>query len=392
LLGYNVEYSSVAFALFFIGEYAHIVFASTFSVVVFLGGWQPPTGTFERAFLFILTPSIVYPLDFLIHLPQSLETYPSFAYGWLMLIHLFDWIVSVILYIKVALLFFMIKSIKLLTVLNYKYLYCLVFFNYYLIFPALIYKILFWTGTILFWFAIYPITFIMSKVFISLIYLICATKFKLFVQFIFVVWTYLMLVKYKEQITLYLSKRKKWLRICILAFLVGFTLTVGIVLLLPVFGKLLVILLVNISSFILPYCSFFLLDKIKLPMIFIDPTVKQIFGALCLYLPYISGYLFAYLDNIYDTFPDTAHKFYLLLNGIEIFDPVTKSIFAVHTYFIIKVNVIIFIFILARAALPRFRYDQLMRLGWKVFLPLSLLFTIFTATLVFCFGGFPPVK
>jgi NADH-quinone oxidoreductase subunit H len=38
----------------------------------------------------------------------------------------------------------------------------------------------------------------------------------------------------------------------------------------------------------------------------------------------------------------------------------------------IKVSLLYFIFLWARAALPRYRYDQLMRLGWKIFLPLSL--------------------
>ncbi len=41
-------------------------------------------------------------------------------------------------------------------------------------------------------------------------------------------------------------------------------------------------------------------------------------------------------------------------------------------WFILKTSVIIFIFIWIRATLPRYRYDQLMRIGWKVFLPLSL--------------------
>jgi len=42
--GYNVEYSSLAFALFFLGEYANILFMSAFSVILFLGGWLPFLG------------------------------------------------------------------------------------------------------------------------------------------------------------------------------------------------------------------------------------------------------------------------------------------------------------------------------------------------------------
>jgi NADH-quinone oxidoreductase subunit H len=41
-------------------------------------------------------------------------------------------------------------------------------------------------------------------------------------------------------------------------------------------------------------------------------------------------------------------------------------------WFILKVSALMFVFLWVRATLPRFRYDQLMRLGWKVFLPFSL--------------------
>ena len=38
-----------------------------------------------------------------------------------------------------------------------------------------------------------------------------------------------------------------------------------------------------------------------------------------------------------------------------------------------------FLFALSKAIVPRYRYDQLMRLGWKVFLPLSLAMVVFVA-------------
>jgi NADH-quinone oxidoreductase subunit H len=53
----------------------------------------------------------------------------------------------------------------------------------------------------------------------------------------------------------------------------------------------------------------------------------------------------------------------------------------------IKTCMFLFIFIWVRASLPRYRYDQLMRLGWKVFLPLSLGWVIFTAGILFSFGS-----
>lgn len=46
----------------------------------------------------------------------------------------------------------------------------------------------------------------------------------------------------------------------------------------------------------------------------------------------------------------------------------------------LKTAAILFIFLWTRATLPRFRYDQLMRLGWKVFLPFTLLWLVLTAT------------
>ena len=44
--GYNVEYSAMTFALFFLGEYANMLLMSTFSAILFLGGWLPPFDIF----------------------------------------------------------------------------------------------------------------------------------------------------------------------------------------------------------------------------------------------------------------------------------------------------------------------------------------------------------
>jgi NADH-quinone oxidoreductase subunit H len=48
-------------------------------------------------------------------------------------------------------------------------------------------------------------------------------------------------------------------------------------------------------------------------------------------------------------------------------------------WFLLKASMVFFMFGLVKAFVPRYRYDQLMRLGWKVFLPLSLFFLIVTA-------------
>jgi NADH-quinone oxidoreductase subunit H len=47
----------------------------------------------------------------------------------------------------------------------------------------------------------------------------------------------------------------------------------------------------------------------------------------------------------------------------------------------------VFLFILVRGVLPRYRYDQLMRLGWKVFLPISLALILFYASILIAFNG-----
>jgi NADH-quinone oxidoreductase subunit H len=57
----------------------------------------------------------------------------------------------------------------------------------------------------------------------------------------------------------------------------------------------------------------------------------------------------------------------------------------------LKVLVLLFVFIWARASLPRYRYDQLMRLGWKVFLPISLFWVVVTAGVLLAFDLAPKV-
>ncbi len=58
-------------------------------------------------------------------------------------------------------------------------------------------------------------------------------------------------------------------------------------------------------------------------------------------------------------------------------------------WFALKTAAILFVFIWARATLPRFRYDQLMRLGWKVFLPLTLAWVVLTSGLLLVFNALP---
>jgi len=58
-------------------------------------------------------------------------------------------------------------------------------------------------------------------------------------------------------------------------------------------------------------------------------------------------------------------------------------------WFALKVAFCLFVFLWVRATFPRYRYDQLMRLGWKVFLPLSLVWVIITAGVLVATGWIP---
>ena len=54
----------------------------------------------------------------------------------------------------------------------------------------------------------------------------------------------------------------------------------------------------------------------------------------------------------------------------------------------IKTSFVLFFFIWVRASFPRYRVDQLMRLCWKIFLPLALAFVLFIFSILFSFNGF----
>jgi NADH-quinone oxidoreductase subunit H len=58
-------------------------------------------------------------------------------------------------------------------------------------------------------------------------------------------------------------------------------------------------------------------------------------------------------------------------------------------WFLLKLFFVFFMFALVKAVVPRYRYDQLMRLGWKVFLPFSLLWVALTAGVLVAFGWAP---
>ena len=60
-------------------------------------------------------------------------------------------------------------------------------------------------------------------------------------------------------------------------------------------------------------------------------------------------------------------------------------------WLILKILLLFFLFALVKAIVPRYRYDQLMKLGWKIFLPLSLTWVVLTASFLFYFDLLPKI-
>jgi NADH-quinone oxidoreductase subunit H len=80
----------------------------------------------------------------------------------------------------------------------------------------------------------------------------------------------------------------------------------------------------------------------------------------------------------------------LFLGGwLPIFNIMPFNLLPGPVWFSLKLSIFVIAFIWARAALPRYRYDQLMSLGWKAFLPLSLGWLLFTVACLISFNWLP---
>ena len=80
----------------------------------------------------------------------------------------------------------------------------------------------------------------------------------------------------------------------------------------------------------------------------------------------------------------------LFLGGwLPIIDIYPINLIPAPIWMILKILFLFFLFALIKAIVPRYRYDQLMRLGWKIFLPFSLLYLVLTASFLFFFDKLP---
>ncbi len=80
----------------------------------------------------------------------------------------------------------------------------------------------------------------------------------------------------------------------------------------------------------------------------------------------------------------------LFLGGwLPIIDIYPLNIIPAPLWMILKILFLFLLFALIKAIVPRYRYDQLMRLGWKIFLPFSLIYLVLTASFLFYFDKLP---
>lgn len=108
----------------------------------------------------------------------------------------------------------------------------------------------------------------------------------------------------------------------------------------------------------------------------------------------VSGYNVEYSSMSFALFFLGEYANMILMSGMTTilflggWQPIWETSFAIIPpvlWFVAKVIFCLFVFIWARATLPRYRYDQLMRLGWKVFLPLSLVWVVLvSAFVIYC--------
>ncbi len=113
----------------------------------------------------------------------------------------------------------------------------------------------------------------------------------------------------------------------------------------------------------------------------------------------VAGYFVEYSSMLFALFFLGEYAAMILMSGMTVilffggwlppFDFVPFNLIPGIVWFTLKVILVLFFFLWVRATVPRYRYDQLMRLGWKVFLPFSLFGVVVTAGAVLAFDWFP---
>ena len=106
----------------------------------------------------------------------------------------------------------------------------------------------------------------------------------------------------------------------------------------------------------------------------------------------VAGYFVEYGSSSFALFFVGEYASMILMSAVAVilflggwlppFDVVPFTWVPGFIWFFIKVALILFVFLWARATFPRFRYDQLMRLGWKVFLPFTLFWLVLQSTVM----------
>lgn len=107
----------------------------------------------------------------------------------------------------------------------------------------------------------------------------------------------------------------------------------------------------------------------------------------------VSGYNVEYSSMAFALFflAEYAHIIFMSMLFALIFLGGWNLYFDCSIFLFIKGTLIVFLFIWVRSSFPRLRYDQLMNLLWKTYLPLSLSFIVITNCSLWSFNGLPPI-
>lgn len=101
------------------------------------------------------------------------------------------------------------------------------------------------------------------------------------------------------------------------------------------------------------------------------------------------GYAMFFLGEYSNMLALSALNAIFFLGGWDVFNIFILNMLPSAIWLSIKTTFLVYIFVLVRAQLPRYRYDQLMRLGWKIFLPFALGWIVLIGGLFFGFNIVP---